>query len=277
MDKLTATNISNYLEDRKSKKESDRSSSKIFKINYKDAEKDVLKNIKIKKDIEDDYKYCGLYVDKLPNVTEFLEKVTDNTDGENTNLSKIIDRLVKKIVKGYNKKYIWISLRASYYNNYFDTPNWHIDGRYHPSDYELSKFVTVLLGEGTLIKEATDKSKEIFFETDAELTEQSKGKSMEEQRDIQKTFRKKFDDNLKDVKTIQLKNDEGLIFFSGYDNKNSQIHSEPKMDKPRLFLSIFAMDENGYENLKNRSQCKSMTGGYYNKYVKYQSKCNRYK
>jgi hypothetical protein len=216
----------------------------------------------------------------LPQIDEFLEKVTNNTKKENIDLIKIVDRLVSKIVKGYNKKYVWVSLRVTYSNNYFETPRWHIDGSYHPSDYELSKFVTVLKGAGTLLKESNDESKQIFFDTETEFDEAVKGKSKEDYQKIQEEYRKIHDDKFKDISTIQLKNDEGLIFFSGYNNKNSQIHSEPNMKEPRMFLSIFAMDDSGYEHMKNKSQCKNkMDGGninYHNKFMKYSLKLQNF-
>jgi len=280
MDKLTATNISKYINNRNKLEESKKSASKIFKINYSTREQEIIKNIDIKRDIENDYKFCGKYLKILPQIEEFLEKVTNNTKKENIDLIKIVDRLVSKIVKGYNKKYVWVSLRVTYSNNYFETPRWHIDGSYHPSDYELSKFVTVLKGAGTLLKESNDESKQIFFDTETEFDEAVKGKSKEDYQKIQEEYRKIHDDKLKNISTIQLKNDEGLIFFSGYNNKNSQIHSEPDMKEPRMFLSIFAMDDDGYEHMKNKSQCKNkMDGGninYHNKFMKYSLKLQNF-
>ena len=276
MDKLTATNISIYLNEHNNQIESEKSSSKIFKINYDDQEQRLLNNIKIKKDIEDDYKYCGKYTNKLPDINEFLKKVTNNTNKEIVNITKIINKLVSKVVKGYNEKYVWISLRVSYYNKFFDTTRWHTDGNYYPTDNELSKFVTALFGAGTLLKQSTDDSKKIFHETDKELWKLAKGKSNDEKSKIINEYRPIFDEKLKDIPTIQLKNDEGIIFYAG-GKYYSQIHSEPKMDKPRMFLSIFPMNKEGYEHMKDRSQCKKMEGGsinYHNKLMKYQQKYN---
>ena len=66
MDKLTATNISNYINNRNKLEESKKSASKIFKINYSTREQDIIKNIDIKRAIENDYKYCGKYLKILP-------------------------------------------------------------------------------------------------------------------------------------------------------------------------------------------------------------------
>ena len=263
--------ISKYL------KESENSASKIFRINYSNHEQNIIDNIDIKRDIENDYKFCGEYIKILPDIEEFLEKVTNNTKNENIDLTKILNRLVSKLVKGYNRKYIWVSLRVTYSNNYFETPRWHIDGNYHPADYKLSKFVTVLKGAGTLLKKSNDESKKIYFDTEKEFIEEVRGKSREEYKKIQVDYQKIHDERLKNIPTMQLKNNEGLIFFSGYDNKNSQIHSEPDMKEPRMFLSIFAMDNSGYEHMKNKSQCKNMEGGsknYHNKFMKYSLKLN---
>jgi len=51
---------------------------------------------------------------------------------------------------------------------------------------------------------------------------------------------------------IQVENDEGLIFFTGSSTVNGALHSEPKVDAPRMFISILPSTEENIMALKKR-------------------------
>ena len=139
-----------------------------------------------------------------------------------------------------------------------------------------SKFVTVVKGPGTLLKEDTKESKDVF---DSIWKEFEEDKSNETFFDKQKRWRPKFDEKLKDIKTLQLENDDGVIFVT--DNINGDlgaIHSEPKMDKSRMFISIAPGTKEDIDTLKEkkRGQCISQqSGGYYDKLNKYRKKIEK--
>jgi hypothetical protein len=258
---LNPKNISKYLESRKDTK----SAYQIFHIDYTAEEKEALKNFNVTK--MDTFKYCGNK--KKPEVKEFLESLGDNSKKEIDNIINIVYKLIDNILDGYKKEYYWISIRIVDFTHGFDIPRWHRDGSFFDIDkLNQSKFVTVIKGPGTLLKENTIENKKIYDEINtkrrAELNSQ---KNQEEFKIIDNKYREKFADALKESETKQINNDEGLIFFVG--DENSAIHSEPKMDSQRMFISILPGDE---DDIMKLSQCRKQNGGYYDKLIKYQNK-----
>jgi hypothetical protein len=54
------------------------------------------------------------------------------------------------------------------------------------------------------------------------------------------------------IKVIQTKNNEGCIFYNVPDGDGGALHSEPKINEPRLFISILPSSKENIEELKNR-------------------------
>ena len=247
----------------------------IFNIDYTTKEKNTLKRFKVEKSRA--HNYCGN--DKKPDIKEFLESIGDNDKKDIDIITKIVYKLIKTVLAGYKKTHYWISIRCMTFTNRNDIPNWHLDGPYYIGQEKPSKFVTVLKGAGTLLKDMTPENKEAYNIIKLELDEKVRNIPVtyeENREEFLKEFSKinnneslklRYIEALKDSETKQINNDEALIFFA-----KEAMHSEPKIDRERIFISILPMDE---ENIKNLQMCRNQNGGYYDKLIKYQNKLEK--
>ncbi|MBI3442819.1 MAG: hypothetical protein HY007_03565 [Candidatus Sungbacteria bacterium] len=116
-------------------------------------------------------------------------------------------------------------LRISTPNRAFDIPRWHPDGNYFtPTEERNYKFVTTLKGTKTRFARATDPAK--FLEL---LTSQSihgHHNNMQVRRELDAVVQE-FDPYQKG---------DGVYYLIGHPD--AIIHSEPVMNKPRIFLSV---------------------------------------
>jgi hypothetical protein len=268
---LTPENISEYLAARNTTK----SAFQIFHIDYTQEEKDAIHNFNVKNAGNyESFNYYGSELNKKE-VKEFLEKLGENSKKEINLITKIIFKLLSNITKGYKTDYYWISIRIVDFSHDFDIPRWHTDGKYFDKKLNQSKFVTVVKGPGTLLKDNTPEVKKVFNPINNkfrdEISSVPYGSDADKWTKVNNKYREIFDNELKPFETKQLTNDEGLIFFAG--DENSAIHSEPKMDRQRMFISILPGTKEDIEILVNR-QKMIQKGGYYDKYNKYYNKLN---
>lgn len=236
---FSSSNITDYLETRSKTK----SSFQIFDTKYSIEEQKCIENFKINK--SNTYDYCGH--NNLPNIKTFLKSLGNNTDDQIHIIYKIIDKIIQTVLSGYKKEQFWLSIRVTTSNDIFNIPRWHTDGYFFGSNIpNQSKFVTVLKGPGTLLKQSTDEIKKIFYENQNDLRKKVKENklSKEDQNKIYQENKPIIAEKLQDFPTIQLNNNQMLVFYVGDDN--SAIHSEPRMDDMkygRFFISILPYKE----------------------------------
>jgi hypothetical protein len=229
-----------------------------FDIKYTKKESNYLDNFNIKNSSTfDHYGNIDQLDDKKLN--DFLNKIGDN---ENINiLNNIIHKLTDKVTSSYNTKYCWMTIRVSLPHHDYDIPRWHKDGRFFKSDDVQSKFVTVLKGPGTLFIKESKKVNEIYNKNNEEIRECYKKNKVTKMFDneIENKYRKILAKKLKNVKQNQLAPKQGLIFLVGTDEDYNLIglmHSEPKNDTPRIFISILPGSENEIMDLQKRWSSK---------------------
>jgi len=211
-----------------------------FDIKYTKKESDYLNNFNIKNISTFDH-YGN--IDKLDDkkLDDFLNNIGDN---QNINiLNKIIHKLTDKITDSYKTKYCWMTIRVTLPHHEYDIPRWHKDGRFFNSDTVQTKFATVLKGPGTLFIKESKKVNEIYNKNNEEIRECYKKNKVTKMFDneIENKYRKILARKLKNVKHNQLEPNQGLIFLVGVNKNNDLIglmHSEPKNDTPRIFISI---------------------------------------
>jgi hypothetical protein len=245
----------------------------IFHIDYTTKEKNTLKKFKVEKSRA--HSYCGS--NKKPEIKEFLESIGDNDKKDIDIITKIVYKLIKTVLTGYKKTHYWIAIRCLIHTNSYDIPRWHRDSPYYVGQEKPSKFVTVLKGPGTILKDMTPENKEAYEAINAERNEkvinipiryeedpirykENREEFNKELSKIDNSYKLKYVEALKDSETKQINNDEGLIFFA-----KEAMHSEPKVDRERIFISIIPLDK---ENLKNTQMCGNQNGGYYDKLIK---------
>ena len=213
-----------------------------FDIDYTKSEIDTLSKIDIQ--ITESYNFFG-YMNpynlnlssNLPGISEFINKIGNNVL-INDLLTKIINKIVSSVVIGAeHKDHIWLLIRSTTPDEYFDIQRWHIDGSFYKSDdpYELFqyKFVTIFKGAGTYCLNLNSNEQKIFLD---KLNSQQYTDDYEQNR-------KDLHEMYKNHNKIQLTNNQGLILINSINQNFCTIHSEPPKTKNRLFLSILTGTE----------------------------------
>lgn len=179
--------------------------------------------------------------DQFGELEELKDRLTDflNTIGQNDSeaietTTDMISNLVQNVITASHKNSAWLSVRTYTPGSTFDIPRWHIDG----ADYGLGdlplysqktyKFTATLKGPSTLIYDLPSDQRNIFVSH--------------------------FDDRSFIADFLSLPGAEGAlpgqgVFFTVGDNDKGTIHSEPKLQESRLFISVVAGDDAEIENL----------------------------
>lgn len=220
---LTSANIKDYLKN-------DGKQFIIFDIEMTSDEQDAIDKITLKTDKIYEFIHCSTTeIDNLDNLENFIKSILDEQNDEQVKIiSALIKRIIKTVMDGYEKKHYFLVIKTLPILPDYDIPRWHCDGK--PPGFEArddrSKFATVLKGPGTLFIRTTPEERKVFI-------------------DIEKNFvntleyRKELADKIKGIR-VQLGKNQGAIFMAAHEGNQETcgIHSEPKHDKPRLFLSI---------------------------------------
>lgn len=242
-------------------------SFEIFRMKYTNTEKQCINNFHLDdKQQYNEYSHFGK-IKNMKNLKKFLSTIGQNDMNMTTKMKKIIKKITKIVIKGYNTKYFWISIRISQPNDLFKTPRWHQDGLFFNNNDHQSKFITVLRGDGTLLIESNETCLSQYteiFDENMKYNRDNNIRNFKEQIKIQdEIFRPKMAKKLsesKDCKIIQLNNDNGAIFYVG-DFKTAAIHSEPMINYPRIFISILPGSEKDIKVLAIRFG-KKQYGGF---------------
>jgi hypothetical protein len=220
----------------------------IFDIDYTINELEIINDFEIKN--PNNYEHFGL-LDDIKDLKKYLTDIGNNTKTCVNGMEKLIIRLIKKVLLGYKMKYFWLAIRISPPNKNFDIPRWHKDGTFFTGDNDIGcyKFITTLKGPGTLLIKSTKKINKIYDQIlEDKFTEMRKYKTIQEKIKIDDNFRPVFAKKFVKEKFIQAKNNDGILFYTGFPHNNAALHSEPKMTTSRIFISILP---SSYENIKD--------------------------
>ena len=232
--------------------------AEYFKIDLPDKHKDIIQQIKIEKEIDAFSKFQFPYKSFEGNAYDYIHKSILETSPDNsfklaTDGAKIINKILELAIERLSKnmnikkfnKIIWLRYRGL--SNEFNEPRWHHDGNYNIDNMPFEKLknqkkiIISLIGPGTLILNCDN---EINKELDIKLDELNEKYPYYNNNNNNKR-------NFKNARTIneeassliykcqmeQLKNFDGVIYNIGRKGDGC-IHSEPKFDKPRLFLGL---------------------------------------
>lgn len=226
---------------------------KVVNLNLTNNDIKNIENIKITKDF---------------NITEIYERETIfdklvsfvNNIGENESISNKLANIIKKIIESviknenYDSAIIWIRATVDRKND--PLFRWHRDGPYFKLDEDrpIYKFVTTLCGKSTPV--ITDKKIiekfDIIENQHRELTNCIYEYSDKYKKELPYSFFKEINkltapdlldvvgDNYVTAKTLE----EGVYFLNmkNSNDRNSTkfgtIHSEPEIEKNRLFIAV---------------------------------------
>lgn len=231
---ISTTKMRNYLK-------SDKKDFKMFPIKFTTSESNAINNLSIKESNYFDY-YGNL---ESLDFNDFFSKVGENNLKNIKIIEKIIKKITNKVLVSFDMDHFWISIRPSVPNNLFDIPRWHHDGFYFSNVDNQAKFAFVLKGPGTLfikkskkVIESYNKIQDKYKKELNEIVDIKLRNDPEFQIKIMKKYRPIFAKELSKYKIRQVKNNQGVIFWGGKDINSKALHSEPKIDQHRLFISI---------------------------------------
>jgi len=226
----------------------------LFDINYTKQEQESIDNFKIEK-------RCGYIhngsIGSLTGINDlniFLSNIGPNAKKDIDNLKQIILNLIEKVLKGYDMTHFLLSIRVRTPDSEFDIPRWHRDGPYFGNTIITSKFATVLKGPGTLFIKSSTPNSEKFNEIQNEQHEEERINAhftYEEQEERDDRYRTLYAALPKNGDMVQSGKNQGVIFFANSGGVRGAIHSEPKIDENRIFISIMPGTK---ENVEERDR-----------------------
>lgn len=229
---------------------------KIVQLGLTDEEKEIVHQMKIEKTRKMAIFYESETV--LDKITEYINDIGENKTID-TDLAKIIKKIIENVIEHENEESAIIWIRASVDEKSDPKFRWHRDGGYFKLDKKkpLYKFAASLRGESTPVvtdKESIEKFNVIY---DKKMKLESCFWNFASENDI--SFRdiprelleglekltappliETIGDNYIRAKTLE----EGAYFLNmkdGTDGKSTNggtIHSEPSIQKDRLFIAI---------------------------------------
>jgi len=253
---IDSRQISEYLK-------SEKYDFKLFDINYTEQEQESIDNFKIENK-HYEYTHIGSLSD-INDLNTFLSNIGANRTEDIVNLEQIILNLIKKVLEGYDMTHFWLIVRVSKRpSNISYIPRWHRDGSYFYRDNITPKFATVLKGPGTVFIKSSTSSSEIFNKIEDEENKERKTKrdrpntpfTHQEQEEINKKYHDIYASSLLEPDhMVQSGKNQGVIFFPGYvRDVIGAIHSEPKIDDDRIFISIVPGTKENVEEYKVRRE-----------------------
>ena len=240
--------------------------SEFFTINLPDEYINIMNEIKIDKNMDPFSKFHDPSISIEENTYNIIyESIKDVSNHNSEKLAKKCAKIIDKILQlcitklsqnmNINKYHKLVWLRYGTVKDDFDIPRWHWDGNYNMNNQwdkmskdeiqiqiNQKKIIVSLIGPGTLIAKCSNShNKEVIAKIEELDRKYPRYVNNELNTKNAKLIQKKLSKSLDSCTLHQLDNFEGAIYNVGIRfNKegNCCVHSEPKFDKPRLFLAL---------------------------------------
>jgi hypothetical protein len=203
-------------------------------LDITDQELKIIDQLKV-----ENYGHCDrfgtlhLLQDEIP---EFLRNIGNDDEELIQEATTIIYKIITQVTKGFGKQTAWVSIRASLPNHDYDIPRWHMDGYYYSPYFSVQyKFAVGLKGNPTLFYAIDETMRDTYWNHFQD----------------RETLSQLFDVNQAETAP----KGSGAIFIVG--NRNySALHSEPKIDSKRIFMSILPGQDCEIEEFYNKNKVK---------------------
>lgn len=263
---------------------------RIFDIPYLEKTKRMLDTFKIDKMTV----YTNYGDNNLEDLKDHLKSIGSNSDEDINLMDKTIKDLTEVVMESVDKKYTnyWLTVRTtSIILDEFNIKRWHCDDNYFEKmdkekhRLDVVKFITILQGPGTFFIKTTPKQRESLKSIKNEELEKSKMRdpSIKIPTRFDMEYRKAIDSRIEGIR-VQSEKYQGAIFVSNVDYRNvCGVHSEPKIDGPRMLFSIVpcTKEEADLHKSSHTTIPIGVKGGshdvFYLKYLKYKQKYLRLK
>ena len=182
----------------------------------------------------------------------FLESIGNDTDTSKLLFGFFKIKVVIPFLNAVQKDSMWFKIMVDFPTDRFEIPRWHFDGPFYANNSNETvmnqlKLAGSLVGPGTLFKKTNSESISNFTDKYIELYKDADRTKYLSNRQI-------LDTHLKNVETVQASNNEIAIFAVGNRTK-AAIHSEPNINRKRLFFSIIPGNTDNIKELaKSRNK-----------------------
>ncbi len=222
-----------------------------FDINLTPEEKRCVEEVSIEKKLPQFNYYGPLNEELVRNLTVYFGGLGKNSEEVINTISGLVARVAKNATRDFDKESAWVMVRTSLPNNDFDVPRWHPDGKYFkPFDSKDKTYKLVMTIKGALTrfgeKIDLEKFEQLLKESSNNYELNHNNPEALKKDDIR--IRKELDSVIKEIKPS--KEGEAVYYLVGHDG--AKIHSEPKIDKPRIFMSVVAGSNDQVDELKER-------------------------
>lgn len=226
-----------------------------FDINLTPEEKRSIENVNIAKELPQFNFYGPINEELVKNLAAYFSGLGENSEEIINAISGLVARIAKNATKDFEKESAWVMVRTSLPNNDFDVPRWHPDGKYFkPFDSEDKTYKLVMTIKGALTrfgeKINSEKFEQLMKESSNNYELNHDNSEMFEKEDIR--IRKEIDSVIREIKPSR--DGEAVYYLVG--DENAKIHSEPKIDSPRIFMSVVAGSSDQVSELKERWEKK---------------------
>lgn len=165
-------------------------------------------------------------------IPQFLREIGNRDERLIGEITDVICKVASNVTRAFEKETSWICVRAFTPTNEYDIPRWHTDGNYYAPFYGVQyKFAATFKGSQTLFYPMSKDMRKVYFENHND-----------------REFLSKFFE-IKDAESVQ--NGYGAFFIVG-NREFGALHSEPKIDTPRLFISVVPGHECEIEELNKK-------------------------
>lgn len=222
-----------------------------FDVGLTPEEKRGISEILIEKELFQFDDYGSEKKELVKKLIAYLSELGENSEEIVAAISKLVARVAEIMKKDFDKESAWVMVRISLPNNDFNVPRWHTDGKYFTSldvKDKTYKLIMTIKGPPTRFGEKIDPEK--FRELTEEISRNYELSNSDveafEERDIQ--IRKELDRTVREVDPP--KEGEAVYYLVG--DENIGIHSEPKIDSPRIFMSVVVGSNDQVNELRER-------------------------
>lgn len=220
----------------------------VFDAELSFQEKRAADEIRLEKELPD-LEYFG-DIDRVffQKVKEYFASLGENSEQTVEALTGLITRMTKTALQDLRGEAAWVALRSSLPHDLFDIPRWHVDGRYFAPiqpEEKTYKLVMTIKGPSTRFAEVVDAPR--FAEL---MEEQSVNYSSESEDSEENDFRIRKELNSVVSERKSLKLGEAAYFLVG--DEKAKVHSEPRVDQSRIFLSVVVGSNEQIQSLRNR-------------------------
>lgn len=222
-----------------------------FDVGLTPEEKRSISEVVIEKELPQFDYYGSAKEELIKELTTYLSRLGKNSEKVIADISKLVARVAETAIKDLDKESAWVMVRVSLPNNDFNVPRWHTDGKYFsPFDAKDKTYKLVMTVKGPPTRFGEKINSEKFEELTREISRNYELNSDDTETFEREDFRirKELNETIREANPP--KEGEAVYYLVG--DENIGIHSEPKIDAPRIFMSIVVGSNDQVNKLKER-------------------------